>query len=292
MATKTPAADTAKDEALQNTPGTALAASTGSTALSADFGDDIFADAGLGNENITNEDVLIPRLSIAQALSPQLKKQKAEYLPGLEEGGLFNSATGEIYPQPTLIVPVLYRKRFVEWIPRSAGGGLVNPDHDESVLELCKRDGETGAMLLENGHEIIETPEHFVLMVKDDGSWEEMVVSMSKSRRKVSKAWNLKIRNIKLRHPTTGIMVSPARFYGAWSLATVMETNDKGDYFNYKVDFARPTKSLDFDGMNIGNEIYSAARSFFGLIQEGKVTTNVEDERVVDGQTTDREIPF
>lgn len=282
-----------KDDAPAATDLKAVAVAGAGTALSADLGGDldIFGDAGLGNEGITNDDILIPRLSIAQALSPQIKKQKAEYLEGLEEGGLFNSATGEIYTQPMLIVPVSYRRRFVEWIPRSAGGGLVNPDHDESILDRCRSDEDTGGKFLENGNEIIETPEHFVLVVKDDGSWEEMVISMSKSRRKVSKAWNLKIRNLKVRNPNTGQMVAPARFYGAWSLKTVMETNDKGDYFNYKIDYAQPTIGLSLDGVNYGRDVYLAARSFFDLIQEGKVSTTVEAHTEGEGGVSG-DIPF
>lgn len=285
---------TKKTEAPAEEPGTALQTAAAQEAqvpsLGADL--DLFADAGLGNENITNDDILIPRLSIAQALSPQLKKQKAEYIEGLEEGGIFNTATGEVYKLPVRIVPVSYRKRFVEWIPRSAGGGLVNPDHDESIMEQTKPGEDGKGSFLENGHEIIETPEHFVMVIKDDGSWEEAVISMSKSRRKVSKSWNLKIRNLKIRNPATGQMVSPARFYGAWTLKTVMETNDQGDWFNYKIDYAQPVLSMSLDGVNFGRDIYLAARSFFDLIKEGKVTTTVENEGEPGQTIVDGELPF
>lgn len=264
-----------------------------STALSADL--DIFADAGAGNDNVTNDDILIPRLTIAQALSPQLKKQKPEYIEGLEEGGLFNTATNEIYPQPTLIIPVFARTRFIEWVPRSSGGGLVNPDHGPEIMLETTRNEDTRADMLPNGHEVIETPEHFVIIVKDDGSWERAVVSFSKSRKKVHKSWTTAIMNRKIRNPA-GQMVNPARFYDTYMLRTVMQTSDKGDFFNFKIERALETLKVP----EIGRDLYLEARSFLELLKSGSFVTSTEDDvaeggstrRADDSKVSDAGVPF
>ena len=44
--------------------------------------------------NVGRNDILIPRLAVAQAgMSPQLKKNHELFIPDLEEGDLFNTVT-------------------------------------------------------------------------------------------------------------------------------------------------------------------------------------------------------
>jgi len=261
---------TKKDEAKEESK--EIAPVTGSTAL-ADFGVDIYADVDLGNENVGQEDITIPRLKVAQALSPEIKKTKGEYIEGAEEGSVFNSATRELYDMPMTIVPVSYHRRYIEWVPREKGGGLVDPNHDETILDKCTRNDD-GDYMLENGNEIVVTPEHFVIVVRSDGSFEQAVLSMSGSKAKISRSWNTAIRNVKIRNPATGRMVSPARFYMAYNLSTVPEANDRGDFFNWKITQRCPTPELP----EVGPEVYMAARAFQELIASGAVKAEVEEQ--------------
>jgi len=62
-----------------------------------------------GRENIQREDLTLPRLALAQALSPQVDRGDDNYIEGLSNGDLFNSLTREAYgqgPVPVLIVRV------------------------------------------------------------------------------------------------------------------------------------------------------------------------------------------
>jgi len=258
-----------KDEEKKKTE-VAVASQGGNLPAASDL--DIFADAGLGNENVGQQDITIPRLKVAQALSPEIKKQKAEYIEGAEEGSVFNSATRELYQTPLVVVPVAYVRRHLEWVPREKGGGLVNADHTESILEECTRT-EKGDWVLPNGNEIVVTPEHFVIVVKADGSYEQAVLSMSGSKAKISRNWNTAIRNVKIRNPATGLMVNPARFYMSYKLDTVMETNDQGDFFNWKISTNLPTIEIP----DIGVEVYREARAFHELIKSGIVKAEVEN---------------
>ena len=90
--------------------------------ISADL---IMSNAGKGLENITSEDITIPRLAVIQSNSPQRKKKDEKYIEGAEEGDIFNTVTGEIYKEPLTVIPCAYRKSYVEWIPREKGGGFV-----------------------------------------------------------------------------------------------------------------------------------------------------------------------
>ena len=58
---------------------------------------DMGLDSSAGTEDMGSDDFIIPRLAIAQAMSPQMTKGKGEYLPDLEPGQLFNTVTGKIY---------------------------------------------------------------------------------------------------------------------------------------------------------------------------------------------------
>jgi hypothetical protein len=66
---------------------------------------------GRGKEEIDGEDTYLPRLTVAQSTSPQTKKRDASYIDGLEEGMLFNSLTGEIYPDGVTFAVVKMAKR-------------------------------------------------------------------------------------------------------------------------------------------------------------------------------------
>jgi len=82
-----------------------------------------------GVENITKQDMLIPRLGLAQALSPEVTEGDPRLIPGLKPGDLFNSTTKESYGREVLVQIV--RKdnlRAMEWRPIADGGGMLDPD--------------------------------------------------------------------------------------------------------------------------------------------------------------------
>lgn len=74
-------------------------------------------DVPLGFEDLNNEDVIIPRIKIIQALSPERKAKEAD------EGDLLNSLTKEQLNGKTF-VPVFMFKPNICWIDRDLGGGI------------------------------------------------------------------------------------------------------------------------------------------------------------------------
>lgn len=86
--------------------------------------------AGKGVEHLTKNDLLMPRLALAQGLSPQIIPTKAEYIEGLHIGEAFNKVTGKIYgtgPWDIVIVRA-DPPRWVEFFPREEGGGVKDPN--------------------------------------------------------------------------------------------------------------------------------------------------------------------
>ena len=72
-----------------------------------------------GIHDMDQEDRVIPRLKIMQALSPEIKDKLGE------EGDLLNSLTKENYGKTIAIVPVFWGKSRILWRDRKEGGGII-----------------------------------------------------------------------------------------------------------------------------------------------------------------------
>ena len=190
------------------------------------------ADAGVGLENITTEDMQIPFIRIIQALSPQLQKDDPLYIKGAEQGDIFNTVSQEIYKQDEgiTLVPAFFEKKFLEFQLRSSGGGFVRElAADDKDITMTSR--ENTIELLPNGNELVRTHQHLVIAKSADGSIAPSVLDMKKSQLKVSRRWNTLKNSARL--PSGALMP----IYGtAWQVTTVLEANDQGKWFNYKID--------------------------------------------------------
>lgn len=77
------------------------------------------ADANTGKENISRDDVLIPRVALMQGISPEVNAGQAE-------SGNFYHSVAEADLGPTLdIIIVHHSKRYTLWNPRHMGGGVL-----------------------------------------------------------------------------------------------------------------------------------------------------------------------
>ena len=213
-----------------------------------------------GSENVNANDMIIPRLELVQDLSPCRKKSDPSYIPGCEEGMLFNNLTRELYGTSVLVIPVFFRKEWLFWKQRTAGGGFRGAFASEA-------DAEAAMVALEDGDqcEISDTAQHFCLVVSETGRVEEAVISMSKSKMKVSRKWNSLIR-----------MNGGDSFSRVYRLSAVSEKNNKNqDYFNLSVAAAGfPSKAL-----------YDRAEKLYEAITNGAVQIDRKtDSEVVDAE--------
>lgn len=176
-----------------------------------------------GRENVGVEDLVIPRLELVQDLSPARKKQDPNYIPGAEEGMLYNNVTRELYGTEVLLVPVGYVKEWLLWKDRDKGGGFGGAYPDQ-------RSAEDARSLLEDGDdfEVVDTGQQFCLLIKPDGTTEEIVVSMAKSKAKVSRKWNSLIR-----------IANGDSFSRVYKIKAVADKNKQNqDFFNFDVSSA------------------------------------------------------
>lgn len=83
----------------------------------------------LGNEGIGRQDILMPRLGLAQKMSPEIDSTSPRCIPGLTFTQLFHSLSRQILPQPLHFV-ILRRDdpRWIEFNPLDEGGGIKDMD--------------------------------------------------------------------------------------------------------------------------------------------------------------------
>lgn len=182
-------------------------------------------DAARGSENVSSNDIIIPRIEIIQQLSPQHNKKKPEYIEGAEAGMAFNTGSSSVYAGPILFIPVYFTKEWLLWRDIKKGGGFGGSFQTEELANAAKV-----AQEIPNEWEVVDTYIHFVMVLKagstlDKPMFEEAVLSMSKSQAKVSRNFNTLVK-----------MAGGDRFSRIYQLDVVDDQNKEGqDYFNWKV---------------------------------------------------------
>lgn len=77
-------------------------------------------DANTGKENIDQSDLIIPRVALMQAISPEVVEGKAA------SGNFYHTINENVIAEDTLDVVVVHQsKRYTLWRPRHAGGGII-----------------------------------------------------------------------------------------------------------------------------------------------------------------------
>lgn len=185
---------------------------------------------GLGNENLTREDISIPRIGIIQSLSPERQKADSKYIPGCEEGQFFNTVTREILPESFRFVDIFYSKTFGVFTRREFGGGFRGQFSSAGDAQNFINSQDNPAQL-----EIIDTGIHVIIRLDDnDAPIETAIVMFNKSKMKVSRQINTIVKG-----------KGTARFATVWEMSTVPEKSAKGPYYNFKVaDKGWASKSL------------------------------------------------
>jgi len=78
-----------------------------------------------GTEEIDANEIRLPRLAIAQSVSPEMIPDSSSYIEGLKLYDLFNDLTQEIYGRgPITFIPARRDVVRIEFIPRKEGGGV------------------------------------------------------------------------------------------------------------------------------------------------------------------------
>lgn len=234
-----------------------------STAVSdgSEFGD--MPSAGL--ENVTQRDVIIPRLTILQALSPQVQKRDPEYIAGAQIGQFCDVATGDLFEEME-VVPCFYARVYLEWAPRASGKGLVHHHGtDSSILEKCTQDDKK-RNVLPNGNYIAETATFYVVNLN---TGRRSFIPLSSTQLKNARKWMTQILAEKLTRPD-GSTFTPAIFFRSWKVTTREESNSEGNWVGWHFEAGDPILEID-----PSRELFNECKQFFEQARDGLVTGDV-----------------
>lgn len=193
--------------------------------------DEFAAHAGAGMESATGKDLLIPRLGILQALSPQVQRKKAEYIEGAEVGDIADLGMGEVFKEGVLFLPVLFKKEWLEWSPRDTGKGLVAIHADPSIMDLTTRNDKNQPVLA-NGNLISETAQFFGLNLS--ARRRRCYVPMTSTQLKKARKWLTMAMDEKLAR-ADGSEFTPPMYYRSYLLGSADEANSQGDWAGWTV---------------------------------------------------------
>lgn len=199
---------------------------------------------GAGNENVSTDDMTIPRLDVIQQLSPQLDPSSPKFIEGAKLGHIFNSLTGDLY-EHVFVINLHYETKYQIFKKRKFGGGFEGSfDSEAEALAHLDTNG-----LPREQYDVPETAIHKCLLLDENGLPDQPVlIYMSGSKQKVSKEWNSQIR---LKDPRAD------RFASVWTLTSVGEKNRQGQpYQNFRVSFAGWA----------GEDLYNEAKNLYSSI--------------------------
>ncbi len=207
--------------------------------------DYIKQDSTRGSEEVRSSDMVLPRLELVQSTSP-IKDSD----PDAREGHLFNTVTQEVLGDHVYFVPIYFRMEFLVWKDQDQGGGFfgsfptLEQAQERRTAEI--ENGEDGDYL-----EIVDTPVHYGLLIDEEGRCEQIVISMAKTKSKVSRKWNAMIQ-----------IAGGDRFGRVYKISSFTDENKRGQKFkNYVVQPAGfPPK-----------KVYEEAERLYGSFRSGEI---------------------
>lgn len=184
--------------------------------------DGALTTAGRGFEGVTKEDLLIPRASLLQALSPEI----VEGMDGAKAGQIRNSLTHDLLP--SRVIPIFCFKNYMRFNPRNRQDAAFNPNYEAGAVIWRSIDPndpkvQEECTFGENGENPLATTFLNVFSLFPGVSM-PIVLSFSKTSYKTGKQ-----------------LLSLARFCGgdfwsrAYQLGSTLVTNDKGSYYVFTV---------------------------------------------------------
>lgn len=179
-----------------------------------------------GTEGIVSEDIKLPRLAIAQGLSPQMIPGDPMHIPGLKLFDFFNDLSGEIYRSMTPDVkplPFVVGRRDVKFIEFDPNDRKVPLD-----LDVPRNDPRTRWGKDENGKgtppRATKFVEFIVMLLHGAGRYEPVVISIQETNKWNKKAHERLSGFMKMSQP-------PAPIYAKiYSATPTTGKNDKGTF--------------------------------------------------------------
>ena len=227
------------------------------------------ADAGSGINDLGSDDLALPFLKILSGLDSKL-----DDLDNAKRGDIINSVTDEVSKgkEGVDVIPCAYERVYIQWAPRGEGSGA--PSSVYKTKDECpevERSSEDNKDYLTDGsgQYIEETHQHYVLILKDDGSADQALIAMKSTQLKKSRKWNSMMLSATIKGKNG--MFTPPRFGFIYHLKSVGEENSKGSWHGWEMSRKEPVSSAD---------VYAKAKAFAESIKKGGVVVKHEKDDI------------
>ncbi len=219
-------------------------------------------DSNAGNENVTQDDILMPRIKLLQMLSPETQSEDAKYVEGAKKGMFFNTLTNALYEAPIFFVPFAYEMSYPVFRKRTSGGGLLGVfnSEKEAIEEIRLQENP-------NIYEVSQTAVHYGFVKTEVGQWEEVAIHMNSTKLTASRQLN---SLIKLR--------GGARWTHIYQINNKTDENEKGKFQRLLVANAEGWPEA---------ELVEKCRSYHEMFSNSRITTEHEgaDEKIEEPST-------
>lgn len=177
-----------------------------------------------GTDDITSDDVRLPRLAIAQGLSSQITPDSSDHIKGLSLFELFNDLTGTNYHRgPIKFVPIKRTVRRIEFDPDNRGVPVdMNVPFNDPRCDWTENE-QTGEREAPRATKFTE----FVIMLLEEGKKPEPIVLSIKDTNK----WNRKAAE----RLTALIKIRPPIYSTYFTVESKSEKNDSGTFGVYAI---------------------------------------------------------
>ena len=223
-------------------------------------------DALSGFEGMNQDDFALPFLRLLTNTSPEVGE-----VEGAMPGMVYNTVTGDLYDgkKGIEVVPCAYVRQYIEWAPRGSGSGapVAMYPATSDVLSRTHREPGDNKDYLDNGNYIENTANHYVMVIRDDGTPEPALISMKSTQLKKSRKWNSMMQSVKVAGKNG--LFTPPMYSQVYRLTTVAESNDKGKWFGWEVERVGPVEDAG---------VYQAAKAFALSVNAGDVKVKHHDE--------------
>lgn len=188
-----------------------------------------------GFEDAQVTDFAIPFINILQTNSPQVDRKNPKAVEGAYAGAFFNTVSQEVM-ETVKVIPFGFKKVFVEWVPRELGGGFVAkylPGKDAATIAAA-RPGENNKMFLPNGNNLVETSEHYIIVLPEQGEPYLATMPLTGTKLTPSKKW-MSLMHSKTAKLSDGSVRRLEMFMQVYELSVVSQTNNKGSFYSLGV---------------------------------------------------------
>ncbi len=234
-------------------------------------------EGGAGLENVTAKDILIPRLTLLQGLSPQVIKGNALFLPDARVGDFCDTGLQEIFKDKLLLLPCFYATIYLLWGP-DRSGLVKNYGTDRSTFDALEED-EDRKRIDDDGNTCVETATYFALNLTAGGR--KSFIPLSVTQLQAHRQWMTALTSEKVKR-TDGSEFTPSIFYRTWEATVVQKTNKKGTWNIWQ--FRPGEKLMDFDK---SGRLLEEAKKFYLQARDGLVRGDMSaDENLAGGDNS------